>query len=304
MDAVIPWSTLLALIEPHYRKAGRGRQPVGLEKVLRIYFLQQWFNLSDPQAEDAIYDSESMRRFVGVELGDDVLPDETTILRFRHLLERQQLTEAIFGAVQDLLTERRLLLTSDEAARRDGPPRPRALRGGDARRHGRHHAGRRPAARRGTRRLRRLGLLERSPAPRLSGERDPLSRQSPRASSPAPDRAPAANQPRPVAASCAWQACVSRGQAALGLRESALPRLGEERRARLHGVRTGQSLPGAAPLDTRQGRRVSRDPRPQPRGAAAGTDRPTGGRARRFPDVGVMMRRSTAVQIRTCAELP
>jgi IS5 family transposase len=112
MDAVIPWSTLLALIEPHYPKAGRGRQPLGLEKLLRIYFLQQWFNLSDPQAEDAIYDSEAMRRFVGVELGDDAIPDETTILRFRHLLERQQLTAAIFGAVQDLLAERRLLLKS------------------------------------------------------------------------------------------------------------------------------------------------------------------------------------------------
>lgn len=112
MDAVIPWARLLAVIEPHYPKAGRGRQPLGLEKLLRIYFLQQWFNLSDPQAEDAIYDSESMRRFVGVELGDDVVPDETTILRFRHLLEQHQLTEAIFGAVQALLDERRLLLKS------------------------------------------------------------------------------------------------------------------------------------------------------------------------------------------------
>jgi len=63
MDAVIPWGRLIALIEPHYPKAGQGRQPLGLEKMLRIYFLQQWFNLSDPQAEDAIYDSESMRRF-------------------------------------------------------------------------------------------------------------------------------------------------------------------------------------------------------------------------------------------------
>jgi IS5 family transposase len=112
MNAVIPWARLLALIEPYYPKAGRGRQPLGLEKVLRIYFLQHWFNLSDPQAEDAIYDSESMRRFVGVELGDDVIPDETTILRFRHLLEQHQLTEAIFGTVQQLLDERRLLLKS------------------------------------------------------------------------------------------------------------------------------------------------------------------------------------------------
>jgi|SRR5436190_20143524 len=112
MDAVIPWSRLLALIEPHYPKAGRGRQPVGLEKMLRIYFLQNWFNLSDPQAEDSIYDSESMRRFAGVELGDDVIPDETTILRFRHLLEKHGLTQAMFAEINGLLAERELLIKS------------------------------------------------------------------------------------------------------------------------------------------------------------------------------------------------
>ena len=90
----------------------QGRQPLGLEKMLRIYFLQQWFNLSDPQAEDSIYDSESMRRFVGVELGEEVVPDETTILRFRHLLEKHGLTKAIFDAINGLLEERRLLLRS------------------------------------------------------------------------------------------------------------------------------------------------------------------------------------------------
>ncbi len=110
MDAVIPWPRLVALIEPHYPKAGNGRQPIGLERMLRIYFLQQWFNLSDPQAEDAIYDSESMRRFAGVELGEDTIPDETTILRFRHLLERHALTEAIFAEIRTLLEEKRLLL--------------------------------------------------------------------------------------------------------------------------------------------------------------------------------------------------
>ena len=112
MDAVIPWARLIALIEPHYPKAGQGRQPLGLEKMLRVYFLQQWFNLSDPQAEDAIYDSESMRRFARVELGDDVVPDETTILRFRHLLEQHGLTQAIFNSITGLLEERRLLLRS------------------------------------------------------------------------------------------------------------------------------------------------------------------------------------------------
>ena len=112
MDAVIPWTRLLGLIAPHYPKAGNGRQPLGMEKMLRIYFLQQWFNLSDPQAEDAIYDSESMRRFARVELGDEVVPDESTILRFRHLLERHGLTHAIFDSITGLLEERRLLLRS------------------------------------------------------------------------------------------------------------------------------------------------------------------------------------------------
>jgi IS5 family transposase len=110
MDAVIPWSTLVGLIEPHYPNTGKGRPPHELERMLRIYFLQQWFDLSDPQAEDAIYDSESMRRFARVELGDDKVPDETTILRFRHLLEKHRLTEAIFAAVNELLQEKRLTL--------------------------------------------------------------------------------------------------------------------------------------------------------------------------------------------------
>jgi IS5 family transposase len=112
MDAVIPWDRLTALIEPHYPKAGNGRQPLGLEKMLRIYFMQQWFNLSDPQAEDSIYDSESMRRFAKVELSEDVVPDETTILRFRHILEKNGLTRAIFETINALLAEKRLTLKS------------------------------------------------------------------------------------------------------------------------------------------------------------------------------------------------
>jgi IS5 family transposase len=113
MDAVIPWARLLELIRPHYyASSGQGRKPHDLEQLLRIYFLQQWFDLSDPAAEDAIYDSESMRRFARVELGDDKVPDESTILRFRHLLEREGLTEGIFEVVKDLLAEKRLTLRS------------------------------------------------------------------------------------------------------------------------------------------------------------------------------------------------
>jgi IS5 family transposase len=125
MDAVIPWSQILVLIEPHYPKAGNGTQPMPVERMLRIYFMQQWFNLSDPAMEDALYDSESMRRFARIELIDDDVPDETTILRFRHLLEKHKLTERIFGLVRGLLEEKRLLLKSGtivDATIIDAPP--------------------------------------------------------------------------------------------------------------------------------------------------------------------------------------
>ena len=112
MDAVIPWSRLLALIEPHYPKAGNGTQPKPMEQMLRIYFMQNWFNLSDPQAEDSLYDVESMRRFAGIELQGHDIPDESTILRFRHLLEEHKLTEQIFSEIRSLLEEKRLLLKS------------------------------------------------------------------------------------------------------------------------------------------------------------------------------------------------
>lgn len=112
MNQIIPWTGLIELIEPYYPKAGRGRQPLGLEKMLRIYLLQIWFDLSDPQAEDAIYDSESMRRFAGIELSDDVVPDESTILRFRHMLKNHKLTEAMFELINRVLEAKGLLLRS------------------------------------------------------------------------------------------------------------------------------------------------------------------------------------------------
>jgi hypothetical protein len=95
MDAVIPWAPILALIELHFPKAGNGTQPMPMERMLRIHFMQQWFTLSDPAAEDSVYDSESMRRFAGIELVEDAVPDESTILRFRHRLEQHQLTQRI-----------------------------------------------------------------------------------------------------------------------------------------------------------------------------------------------------------------
>lgn len=99
MDQVVPWSQLCALIEPHYPKAGRGRPPVGLERMLRIHFLQQWFNLSDPAVEEALYESASMRDFVGIDLGREPAPDETTVCKFRHLVERHEVGRQIFEQV-------------------------------------------------------------------------------------------------------------------------------------------------------------------------------------------------------------
>ena len=112
MAAVVPWAKLEAVIEPHYPKSGPqgGRLPFPLPVMLRIYCLQQWYGLSDPGAEEALYDIHSMRAFAGLELGRDAIPDETTILNFRHLLERHDLTKAIFAAVAEHLEARGAML--------------------------------------------------------------------------------------------------------------------------------------------------------------------------------------------------
>jgi IS5 family transposase len=103
MDGIVPWRELESLIEPHYPREGNGRPPVGLSIMLRIYFLQHWFNLSDPGAEEALYDSPALRRFAGVDLGRAAAPDETTILNFRHLLEGHDLCGAMLDAVNHYL---------------------------------------------------------------------------------------------------------------------------------------------------------------------------------------------------------
>jgi len=96
MERVVPWADMCGLIEPFYPKPGNGRPPYGLERMLRIYFLQQWFNLSDPGVEEALYDSAVMRDFAGIDLGREAAPDETTICRFRHLLEAHDLGRRLF----------------------------------------------------------------------------------------------------------------------------------------------------------------------------------------------------------------
>ncbi|WP_238324427.1 IS5 family transposase [Pseudacidobacterium ailaaui] len=103
METVVPWRELEAVIGPYDPKAGSGRQPVGLSIMLRVYFLPQWSNLSDPGAEDALYESPALRRFAGVDLGRAPAPDETTILRFRRLLETHELCGQILDTVNDYL---------------------------------------------------------------------------------------------------------------------------------------------------------------------------------------------------------
>jgi hypothetical protein len=111
MDRVVPWRELCAVIEPVYPNPGKGCSPVGLERMLRIYVPQQWFNLSDPGAEEALYDSLTMRRFAGIDLGREPVPDETTLCKFRHLLERHELGSALFQRVHEHLEQHVLKLS-------------------------------------------------------------------------------------------------------------------------------------------------------------------------------------------------
>ena len=110
MEGLVPWPRLVTVIEPYYPKGERGRPPIGIERMLRIYFLQQWYALADEALEDAIYDSQAMRTFAGIDLSVEAVPDATTLLHFRHLLEAHALTEQIFAEVGALLSERKLLM--------------------------------------------------------------------------------------------------------------------------------------------------------------------------------------------------
>jgi IS5 family transposase len=110
IEAVTPWEELVAVIEPHYPKGGRGRPPIGVERMLRMYIAQNCFGLSDEGIEDALYDSQAIRRFVGIDLGREAAPDATTLLKFRRLLEEKNLTAAIFETINAQLAEKGLLM--------------------------------------------------------------------------------------------------------------------------------------------------------------------------------------------------
>src|SRR5258708_38540136 len=110
MQHVVPWSGLIALIEPHYPAGKTGRPPFPVATMLRIHFLQQWFSLSDPAMEEALYDVPLYREFAGLDGGMTRLPDESTILRFRHLLETHGLAVQMLGLVNEILMEEGLML--------------------------------------------------------------------------------------------------------------------------------------------------------------------------------------------------
>jgi transposase, IS5 family len=110
MEQVVPWPRLVARLAPLYPKGERGRPPVSLERMLRIYFLPQWYALADPAMEEALYDSQAMRGFAGIDLAVETVPDETTILNFRHWLERHDLSRSLFDEVSAMLEERGLLM--------------------------------------------------------------------------------------------------------------------------------------------------------------------------------------------------
>jgi len=112
MERIVPWAALCALIEPYYPKRGSGRPPIGLERMLRIHFIQHWFNLADLACEEALYDSTSLRRFVGIDLGREAVPDATTMLKFRRLLERHKLGEEIFAEMGRVLQASGMKLSS------------------------------------------------------------------------------------------------------------------------------------------------------------------------------------------------
>jgi len=112
MEQVVPWARLMEVIEPCYPKSGkRGRPPIGLERMLRMYFVQQWYGLADEAVEDAVYDSQALRNFMHIDLSHMSVPDATTLMGFRHLLEAHDLTKAMLVEVNVMLMERGLLMT-------------------------------------------------------------------------------------------------------------------------------------------------------------------------------------------------
>lgn len=218
MEAIVPWSALCAVIEPFYPKAGNGRPPIGLERMLRIHFIQHWFNLADMACEDALYDSVSLRRFFGIDLGCEPVPDSTTITKFRKLLNDNKLGEAFFAKVGKELhgNERRIYGDSAYASQKH---------------------------------------LIASKAPKAKDFTNQRSRFKGFIDG-------ACQEPQQVTHPGTGGACVWRGQAPLGIWQSALPWPAKERDPGVHGFGTGQHLPRSTKPDG-TGASMNRESRPK-----------------------------------------
>lgn len=139
MEKLVPWERLVELIEPHYPKGERGRPPKGIEKMLRIYFLQQWYGLADEALEDTIYDSQAMRLFAGIDLSSEGVPDATTLLKFRHLLEKHDLTKGILGEINAVLSKQKCHMKEGTIVDATIIAAPSSTKNADGRRDGEMH---------------------------------------------------------------------------------------------------------------------------------------------------------------------
>ena len=287
MERLVLWASLCEVIEPHYPKAGNGRPPVGLERMLRMYFVQHWFNLADEACEEALLDSTALRGFVGIDLGRERVPDATTLLKFRRMLEKHKLGEALFAKVGQVLQDQGLKVgagtivdttiisapssTKNRENQRD-PEMHQTCKGqqwyfgmklhiGVDAETGLAHSAVVTAA----------NVHDKHPLPELlHGQETSVWRQCVReparpdriegAAGQRPDQsAGAKEQPHPgtgsadqsaeVAGAFAGGAHVRGGQAAVGLQQGALPGAGEERHPGVCCARTGQHLPGAQAPD-------------------------------------------------------
>ena len=128
MEEIIPWDEWVGVIEPYYPKGKRGRPPMGIEKMLRMYLLQIWFNLSDPATEDAIYDSYAMRKFTDIDFMTETVPDETTLCKFRHLLETNGLNKLFFDAINRVIVQTGHKVALSWMRPSSMPPAPRKMR--------------------------------------------------------------------------------------------------------------------------------------------------------------------------------
>ena len=284
MEEIVPWRELCAVIEPHYPKAGNGRPPIGLERMLRMYFVQHWFNLADDACEEALLDSTALRRFVGIDLGRERVPDGTTLLKFRRLLERHKLGEQLFAAVGQVLQARGLKVgtgtivdatiigapSSTKNADKARDPEMHQTRKGqqwffgmklhigvDSRTGLAHRAvvtaanvhDKHPlpqlAARQGAACLRRQRLRQPEGADPGQSAAGQGLHQPARAQGLGNRRGPALEEPEQVQGTCPRGTCLRRGQEAVGLYQGALSRAGQERHALVRRAGAGQHLLGS-----------------------------------------------------------